>query len=93
MSLHAVLGIEKDGAPTASIPRWLMLKLDNERWVVPVDDIMGVVRVDKKSLHPLPATLERSPDPASAGIFEVDDLRLSLLSPDPLLRRFKASLQ
>lgn len=93
MSLHAVLGVEKDGAPATGIRRWLMLKLGNERWVAPVDEIMGVVRVAHKSIQPVPATLERSPDPASAGIFEVDDLRVSLLAPDPLLRRFRASLQ
>ena len=92
MSMHAVLGVEGDAAPATGIRRWLMLKLGGERWVAPVDEIMGVVRVDRKSIQPLPATLERSPDPASSGGFAVDDLRVSLLAPDPLLRRFKASL-
>ncbi|MGE0666739.1 MAG: chemotaxis protein CheW [Sphingomonadales bacterium] len=93
MSLHAVLGVDDgDGKPAAGIRRWLMLKLGEERWVAPVDEIMGVVRVDPKHVRHIPATLERSPDPASTGIFEVDDLRVSLLAPDPLLRRFKACL-
>lgn len=93
MSLHAVLGVDDgDGAPATGIRRWLMLKLGGERWVAPVDEIMGVTRVDQKSIRPVPATLERSPDPASSGIFEVDGLRVSLLAPDPLLRRFRASL-
>lgn len=93
MSLHAALGVDDgDGAPATGIRRWLMLKLGGERWVAPVDEIRGVVRVDEKSIQPLPATLERSPDPASSGIFEFDDLRVSLLAPDPLLRRFRASL-
>jgi chemotaxis signal transduction protein len=69
-----------------------MLKLGGERWVAPVDEIRGVVRVDHKTIQPLPATVERSPDPASSGIFEIDDLRVSLLAPDPLLRRFRANL-
>jgi chemotaxis-related protein WspD len=92
MSLHAVLGVEREADPGTGTRRWLMLKLGGERWVAPVDEIRGVVRVDHKTIQPLPATLERSPDPASSGIFEIDGLRVSLLVPDPLLRRFKASL-
>ncbi len=92
MSLHAVLGVEGGEQSISGIHRWLVLRLGNERWVAPVDEIMGVVHVDRKAIQPLPSTLERSPDPASSGVFEVDDKRVSLLAPDPLLRRFRASL-
>jgi chemotaxis signal transduction protein len=92
MSLHAVLGVDQDDAPGAGVRRWLLLKLGGERWVTPVDEVTGVVRVDHKTIQPLPATIERSPDPASSGIFDLDERRVSLLAPDPLLRRFKASL-
>jgi chemotaxis signal transduction protein len=92
VSLHAVLGVETGDGDGTGIRRWLLLKLGGDRWVAPVDEIMGVVHVDRKTIQPLPATLERSPDPASTGIFEIDERRVSLLAPDPLLRRFRASL-
>ncbi len=93
MSLHAVLGIDKpaDGAAKGA-RRWLLLKLGGERWVAPVDEMKGVVRLDRKRIQPIPSTVERAPDPATSGLFETDGVRVALLAPDPLLRRFRASL-
>ncbi|MBI1182336.1 MAG: hypothetical protein GC201_17480 [Alphaproteobacteria bacterium] len=93
MSLHAVLDIESNaGERNDASRRWLMLKMGGERWIAPVDEVKGVARVHRAQLQPLAATLERSPDPACTGVFQSDGLRVSLLAPDPLLRRFRASL-
>jgi chemotaxis-related protein WspD len=90
VSLHAVLGVESE--PARGEGRWLLLKLGGERWVAPVDEIMGVSRVDRGRIEPLPATVERAPDPISTGMFQSEGPRVSMLAPDPLLRRFRASL-
>jgi chemotaxis-related protein WspD len=94
MSLHAILEMDGNeaGAPPRSARRWLMLMLGGQRWVAPVDEIRGVHLVAAKGLSPVPASLAASSDPVCSGLFNAAGTRVSLLAPDPLLRRFRASL-
>ncbi|MFQ3648955.1 MAG: chemotaxis protein CheW [Gemmataceae bacterium] len=75
VKIHALLGI-----PSRETPRFLLVvRHDNERWVLPVDEVDQVRRIPINDLKPPPATLQRASTALTRGVFCTEDHAVGLL--------------
>jgi chemotaxis-related protein WspD len=72
--------------------RMLVVRLEGERYIFPVDEVMGIYRVSLSELYNPPATLTKSPTTLIKGIFDFSEKRIGLLDEDKFRHALKRSL-
>jgi chemotaxis-related protein WspD len=72
--------------------RMLVVRLDGERYVFPVDEVLGVYRVPVADFSEPPATVAKSPDTSVKGIFNLKEKRIGLLEEDSFHNALKRGL-
>jgi chemotaxis-related protein WspD len=81
------------GSTTSARPTnkaWLLVvELDTQRWVFPVDEVDQVYRVPASFLTGVPATIARSSGRLSRGIFEWKERRIGYLDDARLLQALR----
>jgi chemotaxis-related protein WspD len=83
-------GAESDAGAVYS--RMLVISKDGERYVFPVDEVLGVRRISLSDLQDPAATMTRSPSNVVAGIFNLMERKIGLLDEDRLVGALKRSL-
>jgi chemotaxis-related protein WspD len=72
--------------------RMLVISKDGERYVFPVDEVLGVRRISLSDLQGPAATMTKSPSNVVAGIFNLSERKIGLLDEDKLISALKRSL-
>lgn len=88
ISLHELLGIESGTPETASDStssasarqRLLVAEFGQERWVFPMDEVEGVLRVPADTMEGLPHTVQRSLNYYTEALFSHKNRRIGMLS-------------
>lgn len=73
-------------------PRMMVVNLCAQRWVFPVDEVLGTLDQPSAELEPLPANLAKSGQKLLAGLFRRDGLHIGLLDGDRLAALFLEAL-
>jgi chemotaxis-related protein WspD len=92
VSLAALLSIEPAGGDRASRPRFAVIERAGERWVFPVDELLGVHRVAQEALAAPPATVSGGGRGLTSALFELAGARVALLDPDLVCARLRRAL-
>ncbi len=72
--------------------RMLVISKDGERYVFPVDEVLGVRRIALSDLQGPATTMTKSPSNVVAGIFNLKETKIGLLDEDKLIGALKRSL-
>ncbi|MDQ1265089.1 MAG: chemotaxis-related protein WspD [Bacteroidota bacterium] len=72
--------------------RMVVVNKDSERYVFPVDEILGVVRIDSEDLRKAPVTLSKSPNTFSVGVYSIHDKNVGILDETKFFNSLKRSL-
>jgi len=72
--------------------RMVVIDRDGERYVFPVDEILGIYRISLSDLKEPPVTLSKSPATIIDGVFELNQKRVGLLGEDKLINALKRCL-
>lgn len=80
------------GSDSVIYKRMVVVDKDGERYVFPVDEILGVYRISLNDIGEPPVTLSRSPETLVKGVFNLDEKKIGLLDEDSLIHSFKRSL-
>ncbi len=84
VSMARLLGISEDDGPAPVRPRICVIAQDHERVAFPVDEVLGVKRLDETALVPTPATLSQSPGALTSSMFDYDGRGVGLLDQERL---------
>jgi len=84
-------GVQTDPSP-AAYERMLVVGRDGQRFVFPVEQILGVYRVAPEDLGEVPATLSRSARALTRGIFMLNGRHVGLLDEERLFPAMTRSL-
>jgi chemotaxis-related protein WspD len=79
VALHALLGIPADDAGPATLARLIVVELNSCRWVFPVSEVAGVVRVLQSAISPPPATIRRDNLRYSRGVLRWEQRSVGVL--------------
>jgi chemotaxis-related protein WspD len=74
------------------LPRLMIIKKEGARFAFPVDEIRGVIRIDREELQVLPVTVARGPRRLTKGLFYFDGAHVGLLNEDDLFSSLSRSL-
>jgi chemotaxis-related protein WspD len=77
---------------TTIYERMIVVSKDGERYVFPVDEILGVYRISLSDVKEPPVTLTKAPQTLIDGVFDLDEKKVGLLGEDKLVDSFKRSL-
>jgi len=72
--------------------RMVVINKDGERYVFPVDEILGIYRISLCDLKEPPVTLSKSPATLIEGVFDLSQKKVGLLGEDKLIHSLKRSL-
>lgn len=72
--------------------RMLVIHKNNERYVFPVDEVLGIYRISSNEIQGVPATISKSPSSLIEGIFNLNENKVGLLGEDRFLQALKRSL-
>lgn len=93
VSLAALLSIEPDSEADsearASRPRFAVIEREGQRWVFPVDELLGVHRVARQALAAPPATVSGDGQALTSALFELSGQRVALLDPELVFTRLR----
>jgi chemotaxis-related protein WspD len=89
--LELTLDAEGDALPVVQ-ERMLVVEREGQRFVFPVEQILGVHRVAPEDLGEVPATLSRSARSLTRGIFKLDGHPVGLLDEERLFPAMTRSL-
>jgi chemotaxis-related protein WspD len=73
--------------------RMVVINKDSERFVFPVDEILGIYRIASSDLKEPPVTLSKSPMTFIEGIFNLNEKKVGLLGEDKFIHALKRSLE
>ena len=59
--------------------RMIVIEIQSNRWVFPVDEILGVYRFSSKQLHDTPVVISKTPDTYTKKIFTVEGKNVNYL--------------
>ncbi|HPC85792.1 MAG TPA: chemotaxis protein CheW [Smithellaceae bacterium] len=82
----------QDNEPPAAYERMLVVGREGQRFVFPVEQILGVHRIAPEDLGEVPATLSRSAKALTRGIFLLDKSPVGLLDEERLFPAMTRSL-
>ncbi len=80
------------GAGPAECRRMMVTAKDNSRFVLMVEEIMGVHRIPAGAVSPAPATVAKSPSALTTGIFSIDTRTVGLLDEADLFATLSGSI-
>lgn len=83
---------EQDHAPPVVYERMLVVGREGQRFVFPVQQILGVHRIAPEDLAEVPATISRSAKALTRGIFLLNDRPVGLLDEERLFPAMTRSL-
>jgi len=89
--LELTLDAQENASPVV-YERMLVVGRDGQRFVFPVEQILGVHRVAPEDLGEVPATLSRSARSLTRGIFQLNGHHVGLLDEDRLFPAMNRSL-
>lgn len=94
ISLRAALGLppEKETGPSGRA-RLCVVRNHHERFAFGVDEILGVRRVRRARLQPVPVTVAKSPSAQTTSCFEVDGHNVGLIDTQRLFNTLDRSLR
>jgi chemotaxis-related protein WspD len=72
--------------------RMVVVNKGGERYVFPVDEILGIYRIPSSDLKEPPVTLSKSPMTLIEGIFNLNEKKVGLLGEDKFVHALKRSL-
>ena len=81
--LDLLLDLVRDVSPTK--PRFVVVGPPDRRWVIPVDEVEGMIRVPRASIIDPPTTVSASLHRHTIGLIEQGDRLAALLDSDRLL--------
>lgn len=84
VSLAALLGTDDSAADSTGQPRLAVIERDGDRWVFPVDELLGVERVEQRALGAPPATIARDAAALTTALFSWRETTVALLDADLL---------
>lgn len=94
VSLPAVLGLSPEEKPApAGRPRLCVIRNGSERFAFGVDEILGVRRIPRARLEPVPVTLAKSPSALITACFEIDGRNAGLVDEQRLFNSLDRSLR
>ena len=94
ISLEAALGLSsEEKTKAAGRPRLCVVGNGHERFAFGVDEILGVRRVPRARLQPVPVTLAKSPSAQTTSCFEVDGHNVGLIDEQRLFNSLERSLR
>lgn len=85
-------GAVESEPPRTAYERMVVIRKDGNRFVFPVDEILGVYRIASEDVRDLPATLSRSARALSSGIFTMNGQTVGLLDEDQFFPALARSL-
>ncbi len=80
------------GAGPADCRCLMVAAKDNSRFVLMVEEIMGVHRIPARAVSAAPATVAKSPSALTTGIFSIDTATVGLLDETALFARLSGSI-
>jgi chemotaxis-related protein WspD len=83
---------DKEKADMMIYKRMVVINKTGERYVFPVDEILGIYRISLCDLKEPPVTLSKSPATLIEGVFNLNEKKVGLLSEDKLIHALKRSL-
>lgn len=93
ISLHRLLDIDNGQDSGQSSKRMIVLDRNGEKWVFPVNDILGIFRVDPSQFQNVPVTVAMAQSAFTEGIFRWRDKNIALLDAELLLFHLSKSVQ
>jgi chemotaxis-related protein WspD len=84
VSLARLLGVAESGGAPPVRPRMCVVTHERERVAFPVDEVLGVRRVDAAALQPAPTTVAKAPAALTVSLFEFDGRSVGLLDEEKL---------
>ncbi|GAI16120.1 unnamed protein product [marine sediment metagenome] len=95
--IHAVvgadiLGLTGDTEEQSNESRMIVIKRDRERFVFPVDEMLGLRRLSPEDKQKTPSTLSKSSTALSSGVFSLDEKTVGFLDEDKFFESLKRSL-
>jgi len=72
--------------------RMIVLKENNDRYVLIVDEIMGVIRLSMEETVKGPSTLVNAPESLSKSVFQYNGKKIGFIDPEKLFRSLNGSL-
>jgi chemotaxis-related protein WspD len=82
----------ESGEPNTS-RRMLVIDVDGDRYVFPVDEVFGITRISLGALSEPPVTMSKAPTSIVEGIFSVDERKVGFLSEQKLVESLRRSLK
>lgn len=73
--------------------RLVVVTKENENFVFPVDEILGVEKILNSSIHKSPSTISKSQISITKGIFSFENKSVGLVDDEKFLQALKRSLQ
>ncbi len=95
ISLSRILSLDSatHATESSSTCRFLVAEHGRQRWVFPVDEVLGVHRLSRKNRTELPATLRRSSSRLSRHVYDWDEKHVCHLDADRLFAAMQKGLQ
>ncbi len=75
-----------------SFKRMIVLKDSRDRFVLVVDEILGVIRIGMDELVKGPSTLVNAPESLSKSVFQYDNKKIGFIDPEKLFNSLNGSL-
>ncbi|MCX8110076.1 MAG: chemotaxis protein CheW [Syntrophorhabdaceae bacterium] len=72
--------------------RMIVINKKGERYVFPVDEVLGIYQIPINHIEEPPITLTKSPSTFIGGIFNLQDNKVGLLNEDSFLEALKRSI-
>lgn len=83
-------GTEAEGAASRrSYPRMSVVEKEGQRWVLPMDEIMGVYDLPRRTLQQAPVTVAKAGAAYTSGLFDYENRQVALLDDDLVFYNLK----
>jgi len=95
MSAAALLGIDEEAAPATErkvYPRLVVIEREGQRFVFPVDEVLGVFHLPVGELEDAPATVSKSALALTSGVFTWGEHKVGLLEEEKFFAALTRSL-
>jgi chemotaxis-related protein WspD len=80
---------KKGGGARATTARFVVIDHVGQRWVLAVDEVLGVRRIDTSAVSDTPTTVSKAPHPLAESVVICEGRRIGLLSAENLVASLK----
>jgi len=95
LNSYRIFGVdvsENEDSASDKSQRMVVLKDDNDRYVLIVDEILGVIRLSMEETVKGPATLVNAPESLSKRVFQYNNKKIGFVDPEKLFKSLNGSL-